>query len=155
MTKVFFGSSRRGDYNILSLEKIDSISNIIESCGFKVIPVHKIDGKEISKENQQDKVLMHDTEYKKLIEADFGIFEISNPAITLGAQICDMIHMGKPILCLYKEDLYNILPRYILGKESSSYVKGQIIIQDYKNLKDISDIVKEFAKNYLEIADAI
>lgn len=149
MYKVFFGYSIKGNYELISSEKIKHFNKIINELNLKIIPKQDVDAYKIASENYKDKTLMHDQEYQKLIKTDFAIFEISNPGITIGAQISDLIHMKTPILCLYRNDLYNIIPRYILGKEDSKYINSTFIVSGYDNEEEISRIIKEFIKNYI------
>jgi len=147
--KVFLGYSIKGDYELISSEKIKNINKIIDELNLEIIPKQNADAHKIAYENDKDKTLMHDQEHQKLIETDFAIFEISNPGITIGSQISDLIHMKTPILCLYRNDLYNIVPRYILGKENSKYVDSPFIVSGYENEEEISRIIEEFVKNYI------
>ena len=146
MVKVFFGYSMRGGYQILNKEKLRVLFNHIQDMGFEIV-TKKFFDLEGDKSNLSDQDIF-ESDFKGMQEADVGIFEISNPSLGVGSEITDMIHMKKPVLCLYREDLYNIVSANILGKESSDYIQSPFKALAYDSEEDIEKKIKEFVETH-------
>lgn len=149
MVKVFFGCSMRGGYNILSREKLEKITALLEENGYVLATKHQVQPNIVDEENKLEKQQIHDREYGRMLESDIGIFEVSNHSLGVGSEISDMIAMGKPVLCLYKKDLYNIVSAQLLGKKGSEFVKSSYDIVPYEKVSEIVDIVNDFSRKYI------
>lgn len=144
---VFFGCSMRGGYTVVSREELAKIPDIIEGLGCNLSSRHQTEKNILSKEDLLEKTQIHDRDYKWLLGADVGIFEISNPSLGVGAEISDMVHAGKPVLCVFKkinEDTEKSISAYILGKKGSIYVKTVFEWAAYSSLEELSRIIDLF-----------
>ena len=149
--KVYFGCSMRGGYPNVSFEDLAEIARVIEDLGFYLESHHQTDKKYISHEehvhNKKHETIIHDRDYDWMKEADIGIFEISNHSLGTGAEISDMIHMGKPVLCLYKHGLKDKVSRYVMGKHGSHHVSTKFEVYEYQTIGDAKYGIKKFVNN--------
>lgn len=70
----------------------------------------------ITVENQFTPVVIHNRDWEYLEWSQVGIFEISNPSLGVGAEISDIRHMGRPVLCLWSAKTAE--------EQVSAYVRG-------------------------------
>lgn len=147
MVKVAFGCSMRGGHEKISWEELSRFPAIIEELGHGLVSKHQTESGIIEKENKLSKTSIHDRDYNWLIEADVGIFEISNPSLGVGAEISDMAHLGKPVLCLFTRGLNNSVSYYLQGKQGSKHVKSFFECYAYKSLEDAKMKIKEFIES--------
>lgn len=143
---VFFGCSIRGGHSFVPRDDLAKIIEIIENNNCILISKHQIQIDIIEKENLLIKEEIHDRDYEWLLESDFGIFEISNPSLGVGSEIADMVNIGKPVLCLFKEGIRENVSAYILGKEKSKYVNTIFECHSYGSLGEVEEIIKIFIK---------
>lgn len=146
--KVFFGCSIRGGHELVSLEELQEISNIIESLGYQLVSKHQTESGIIAKEDLLPDTQIHDRDYRWIIEVDVGIFEITNHSTGAGCEISDMIHLGKPVLCLYKRALEKSVSSYAKGKQGSVYVKTPFSRYAYIMIAEIKPIIKQFIEKH-------
>jgi len=149
MVKVFFGCSMRGGQGVVNSEELAKFPDAIEALGFELASRHQTKAGIIQEENKLTKTHIHDRDYKWVTESDFGVFEISNPSLGVGAEISDLIHLGKPVLCLYKKGLEEKVSAYILGKMGSKYIQPPFECYAYQDLEDAKEKIKQFAKKSL------
>ncbi len=147
MVKIFFGCSMRGGYSNLSQEELRRIPEIIEKLGYELVSKHQTERKVIERENKLTTREIHDRDYNWLLEADIGIFEITNGSIGTGEEISDMINLGKPVLCLYRKSFENSVSAYGRGKQGSAYVKSRFECFAYENAVEVKDKIKEFVES--------
>ena len=148
MTKVFFGCSMRGGYANAGREELLKLRDIIEQLGHELISNHQLREKIIRKEIKLATEEIHDRDFEWLKDADVGIFEISNPSLGVGSEISDMVHLGKPILCLFKKKLGDSVSAYIRGKQGSKFVKTAFEHHGYGTLAEAKDFIKAFAEKH-------
>ena len=146
MAKIFFGCSMRGGYPQVKKESLKAIPRIIEGLKHEVVSKHQVQNWEKS-EFRLKNADIHDRDYKWLTEANAGIFEISNPSLGVGSEISDMIHLGKPVLCLYKKSIKKEISAYILGKENSRFIKTPFKSDSYASNEDLKKKIKKFLTN--------
>jgi len=101
----------------------------------------------IQKENKLTKKAIHDRDYAWLKEADVGVFEISNPSLGVGGEISDMVHLGKPVLCLFKKGLEDDVSAYTQGKMGSQYVTTAFESYAYKAPDEVKDKIESFVES--------
>ena len=135
----------RGGYGQVTKDDLAQFPVIIQELGHKLASLHQTGDWKIS-EAPLSETQIHDRDYAWLIDSDIGIFEISNPSLGVGGEISDLIHLGKPILCLYKRGLVDQVSAYIRGKQGSQYVSSSFEVQPYETKADIKNIIK----NYLD-----
>src|SRR3989338_8730502 len=140
MAVIFFGCSMRGGYHHVSKEHLLHIPSIIRSLGHSLSIDHQLKDGIIELENKLPTSSIHDRDYEAIRAADLGIFEISNASSGVGSEIADMLHLGKPVLCLYRADLELQVSRYVLGKQGSAYVTSVFQASPYTSLDDIQTI---------------
>ncbi|MBI2629993.1 hypothetical protein HYW76_02740 [Candidatus Pacearchaeota archaeon] len=144
MAKVFFGCAMRGGQDVVKREELERLQESIEKLGHKLVSRHQIQVGIIEEENKLTKTCIHDRDYKWELESDVGIFEVSNPSLGVGSEISDMIHLGKPILCLFKGELKDKVSAYIQGKMNSQYIPSFFECYAYASLEDAKDKIKKF-----------
>lgn len=140
---------RAGHPNV-SREELVSLRNAIEELGHELVSKHQLIKGVIVDENHLRNEVIHDRDYEWLQEADFGVFEISNPSLGVGGEISDMANMGKPVLCLFKKELTDSVSAYIRGKEKSKFVKGPFSCQGYSKVEESKEIIKNFVEENLQ-----
>jgi len=146
MAYIFFGCSMRGGRPFVSRNELADIANAIEALGHSLATQHQTKPGIIAEEDRHTKVFIHDREYGRMKTADCGIFEVSNPSLGVGSEISDMIAMKKPVLCLYRYDLYDVVSAYILGKAESNYIKTPYECYGYESLEGIRQKVEDFVQ---------
>ena len=146
MVKIFFGCSMRGGYDAVSREELARFRQIIEKLGYELASQHQTQDWEKS-EAKLTKTDIHDRDYLWEIESDCGIFEISNASLGVGGEISDMIHLGKPVLCLFKKGLEDKISAYIQGKMGSQYVTTPFESYAYETLDEAKDRIKAFVES--------
>lgn len=134
----------RGWYANVPQEELAEIPEIIEDCWAMLTGRYQIQVWWEKSEANVRKREIHDREYERLSSAEAGIFEISNPSLGVGAEISDMLHQDKPILLIYKYGLLHSISAYILGKQGSEYMDGQVITKAYKHHEELKEIITEF-----------
>jgi len=146
MIKIFFGCSMRGGYETVSREELAKFPEIIEKLGYELASKHQTKESIIQEEDKLTTTDIHDRDYEWIMNSDVGIFEITNGSVGTGEEISDMIHLGKPVLCLYKKALKNKVSAYGRGKHGSKYVKTPFECYDYQTLEDAKDKIQQFLK---------
>lgn len=148
MTKVFFGCSMRGGYANASREQLVKLRDCIEELGYELVSKHQLKEGIFEEEEKLANEEIHDRDYNWLREADFGIFEISNPSLGTGSEISDMAHLGKPILCLFRKEISNSVSTYILGKSNSKFVTSPFECHAYETLAEAKAFIKDFVEKH-------
>lgn len=141
--KVFFGCSIRGGHGIVSQNDLAKIPDIIEELGHEVVSRHQTQEGIVKREDELATPDIHDRDYTWLSNADLGIFEISNPSLGVGGEISDILHLGKPVLCLFYGD-EKLVSAYIRGKEGSKFVKTVFICRCYSTIEEAKNIITQF-----------
>ena len=144
MVKVFFGCAMRGGQEIVSREELERFPDVIEELGYELASRHQTQKGIVEKENRLTKTHIHDRDYNWELESDVGVFEISNPSLGVGGEIFDMIHLGKPVLCLFKRGLEDKVSAYVQGKMNSQYVKTPFECYAYTSLEDAKEEIRKF-----------
>lgn len=155
MAKIFFGCSMLGGYDRVSRDELAKIPDIIEELGHELASRHQTQPGITEEENKRGKPEIHDRDYTWEMESDMGLFEISNPSLGAGGEISDMVHMGKPVLCLFKRGLEKMVSNYIQGKQGSRYIETPFECYAYEGLGDIKERIKEFILTYSGLMNPI
>lgn len=143
MAKIFFGCSMRGGYSAASREELAEFPELIEKLGHEIASRHQTDKDWARKEARLTETDIHDRDYKWLSESDAGIFEISNPSLGAGGEIADMVHLGKPVLCMFKKGLKNV-SAYTQGKMGSRYISTPFECYAYESMEGAKAKIIEF-----------
>ena len=149
MAKVFFGCSMRGGYAKVSREELVKLRDCIEDLGHKLVSKHQLEEGIFEVEKKLANKEIHDRDYDWLREADVGIFEISNPSLGTGGEISDIVHLGKPVLCLFRKDFNDSVSTYILGKSNSKFVTGHFECHAYETLAEAKAFIKDFVEKHV------
>jgi hypothetical protein len=144
---IFFGCSMRGGHVNVSRKKLAIIPSMIEELGFRLASRHQTEEGVLEKENLLTKTQIHDRDYEWLLDSDLGIFEISNPSLGVGAEIADMVHNKKPVLCVYDAGINaneDSISAYILGKQGSRFIDSLIEHSAYSTQEELKLIIQGF-----------
>ncbi len=141
---VYFGCSMLGGYANVSREDLAGFPGMIVEMGHQVASDHQTRPGVIERESKLDPAYIHDRDYQWMLESDIGIFEISNPSLGVGGEISDMIHMGKPVLLLFKKGLEEKVSSYIRGKIGSRFVESPVTCAAYEDQKDAGEWIRRF-----------
>jgi hypothetical protein len=144
MAKVFFGCSMRGGHGNVSRDDLARIPDIIEGLGHELASRHQTRPGIIEEEDRLEKAVIHDRDYGWETESDVGIFEVSNPSLGVGGEISDMVHLGKPVLCLFKRGLERSVSNYIQGKQGSRHLETPFECYAYASLEELREMIREF-----------
>ncbi|MGD2125459.1 MAG: hypothetical protein PVG99_05220 [Desulfobacteraceae bacterium] len=145
---VYFGCSMLGGYLFVKKEELAEFPRLIAGLGHEVASDHQTQPGIIEKEAKLEYTYIHDRDYRWLLESDMGVFEISNPSLGVGGEISDMIHMGKPILLLFKQGLEESVSAYMQGKAGSKYVGSRVECHAYQDLEDARNKIHAFIEAY-------
>jgi nucleoside 2-deoxyribosyltransferase len=134
--KVFFSCSMSGGYGRLAQDELRKILDIIEALGMIVISKHQIDKNFVENESTLTEKRIHDRDYQWLQEADLVVAEITNPSLGVGAEIADAVHLGIPVLCVYKKEYEH---------QTSSYIRGKagVVCRAYSDYEELKEVLKE------------
>ena len=148
MTSVFFGCSMRGGYPNASREELQEIVDLIEGLGHAIVSRHQTEGDWSIKEARLSDTEIHDRDYEWLVKCEAGVFEISNPSLGVGAEISDLLRLGKPVLCLYKQVLEGSVSAYVRGKMGSRHVKTPFECRSYGSMAQAAEIIQDFLERH-------
>lgn len=144
MVEVYFGCSMRGGFKGVPQDELRKIQQSIKELGHSLVTEHQTSPTFEKEESVYTNTYIHDRDYGYLLKAEIGIFEISNPSSGVGGEISDMTHLGKPVFCLFKKGLEQVVSAYIQGKRGSKYVKTIFECYAYKSIEDAKNKIKEF-----------
>lgn len=147
MHTIFFGCSMRGGHEAASREELKQIPEIIKKLGFSLASEHQVRAGIIEEENKLSKTEIHDRDYGWLISSQACIFETSNPSLGVGSEISDAIHLGKPVLILFKKGLGDKVSAYIQGKNGSQFVKTKVEYAEYGDIWQLEKTIKWFLES--------
>ncbi|MFO8015790.1 MAG: nucleoside 2-deoxyribosyltransferase [Candidatus Woesearchaeota archaeon] len=139
MKKIFFACSMRGGHKKTSTEELRQIVDVMESSGFELVSKHQVDKKTIENERSLSLREIYEGDIGWLKEADFVVAEISNPSLGVGAEVAEAVHLGKPVLCIYKKGI---------GRSVSAFLRGKPGVQcaEYGSLGEFRAILFDFAE---------
>jgi hypothetical protein len=138
----------RGGYGYVSREQLSRFPAIITSLGHKLATNHQTSFNWAEIEAGMDYVYIHDRDFEGLKKSTVGIFEISNPSLGVGAEISDMILLGKPVMCLIKKGLESHVSAYIQGKKGSKFVKTPFECYEYDGMEHAKELIKKFVDKH-------
>jgi len=141
---IYFGCSMLGGYGFVKRKELAAFPGMIRELGYGVASDHQTRPGVIEREAKMAHSFIHDRDYRWLLESHLGIFEISNPSLGVGGEISDMVHLGKPVLLLFRHDLDVKVSAYIRGKSGSRYVASPVACQAYENLEDARTKIRDF-----------
>jgi nucleoside 2-deoxyribosyltransferase len=150
MAKAFFGCAMRVGYPNAGRQDLLEVRNAIEELGYELVSKHQLEEGIVEREHLNSPKYVHDRDYQWLREADLAVFEISNPSTGAGAEISDMIHLEKPVLCLFRKEAEEMASYYIRGKKGSGFVKSAFECQAYGTAAEAKQLIKEFAEKHLK-----
>ena len=145
MAKVYFGCSMRGGRANVSGGELAALAGAIKSLGLELASAHQTEKNILEMEKKLSPQEIHDRDYRWIKESHFGVFEISNPSLGVGAEIVDMLELKKPVLCLFKKELEENVSAYLRGKEGSSFAGAPIECRAYQTLAEAKQTIKSFA----------
>lgn len=141
---VYFGCSMLGGYSHVTREELAEFPRVIAELGHRLATDHQTQPGILEKESRLDEAYIHDRDYQWMVESDLGVFEISNPSLGVGGEIADMIHLGKPVLLLFKRGLEQKVSAYIRGKRGSRFVKSPVACAAYQDMIEAGDLIRKF-----------
>ena len=145
---VYFGCSMRGGYAAVSREEVARLQQRIAELGYRLASHHQTQPGVLEREAKLEPSLIHDRDYRWLLDSDVGVFEISNPSLGVGSEISDMIFAGKPVLMLFKHGLEDKISSYIRGKVGSQYVSCPIECHAYSDVNDAGNRIRTFIDDH-------
>ena len=141
---VYFGCSMLGGYANVRREDLAEFPKVILELGHRLATDHQTQPGIIEKEALLEQAYIHDRDYRWMMESDLGVFEISNPSLGVGGEISDMIHMGKPVLLLFKKGLEKKVSAYPLGKNGSRFVTSPVECAAYGDMNEAREQIRRF-----------
>jgi nucleoside 2-deoxyribosyltransferase len=134
MNIYFCGSIRGGRDLAVTYEKM---IDMLGSYG-KVLTEHLGSDEEIE---SNDRVLtdkeIHDRDLQWIVESDLLVADVTVPSLGVGYEIGRAIEMGKPILCLIKQDSEYTISAMIAGSDS-------VEMKYYKRVEEVKDLFEAF-----------
>lgn len=137
----------RGGFNLVSQEDLRRIQMSVKDLGHQLVTEHQTSPTFEADESLYTNTQIHDRDYGYLLKAKLGIFEISNPSLGVGGEISDMIHLGKPVLCLLKKGLEGSVSAYTQGKQGSKYITTPVECYPYESVEDAKNKMRQFIGN--------
>ena len=134
----------RGGFGEVPQERLAELQGAVKELGHTLVTEHQVSPTFETDEAPHSDVHIHDRDYGFLLRAKVGIFEISNPSLGVGGEISDMVHLGKPVLCLLKKGLEKIVSAYTQGKQGSQYVTTPFECYGYESVEDAKRKMRQF-----------
>lgn len=132
---IYFCGSIRGGRNLAAT--YEKMIEMLKSYG-KVLTEHLGSDEEIE---GNDRVLtdkeIHDRDLQWIVESDLLVADVTVPSLGVGYEIGRAIEMGKPILCLFKQDSKYTTSAMIAGCDS-------VEMKYYQSLEDVKGIFEAF-----------
>ena len=141
---VYFGCSMLGGYANVRREDLAEFPKVILELDHRLATDHQTQPGIIEKEALLEQAYIHDRDYRWMMESDLGVFEISNPSLGVGGEISDMIHMGKPVLLLFKKGLEKKVSAYTLGKNGSRFITSPVECAAYGDMNEAREQIRRF-----------
>ena len=134
MKTYFCGSIRGGRQLVLTYEKL---IEMLKKHG-TVLTEHLGSDELIQSE---DRILtdreIHDRDMQWIVASDILDAEVTVPSLGAGYEIGRAIEMGKPILCLFKQDSKYTISAMIAGSDS-------VEMKYYKRVEEVKDLFEAF-----------
>ncbi|MEA3462070.1 MAG: nucleoside 2-deoxyribosyltransferase [Bacteroidota bacterium] len=90
---------------------------------------------------RKDRILtdkdIHDRDLQWIVESDVVVAEVTVPSLGVGYEIGRAIEMGKPVLCLFKEDSEFTLSAMIAGSD-------RVEMKYYRSMEEAKDLLDAF-----------
>ena len=144
MVEIYFGCSMRGGFNSVPQDKLRELQSSVKELGHQLVTEHQTSPTFEQDEIPNTETQIHDRDYGYLLNAKIGIFEISNPSLGVGGEISDMLHLGKPVLCLLQRGLEKSVSAYTQGKQGSKYVTTPFECYAYHSVGDAKEKMEKF-----------
>ncbi|MDF1573813.1 MAG: nucleoside 2-deoxyribosyltransferase [Bacteroidales bacterium] len=132
---IYFCGSIRGGRNLA-----ETYAVMIEMLGSygKVLTEHLGSNEEIE---SKDRILsdkeIHDRDLQWIVNSDLLVAEVTVPSLGVGYEIGRAIEMGKPVLCLFKQDSGYTLSAMISGSD-------QVKMEYYQSLDEVKELFQAF-----------
>ncbi len=128
--KVYFAASVRGAGR--DVEAIKRAIDTIEEMGHVPLTAHLARGGE---DLSDEEVYRRDMSLLK--EADLLIAEVTFPSLGVGFEICEALHLKKPIFLVARE-----------GVKVSKLVAGVAEVRRYSTLEGLSEIIRDILTSF-------
>ncbi len=137
--KAYFAGAIRGGRKYLGEYK--AIVKQLQNMGIEVLTEHvsKSDVLELERSMTKQQIFQRDMEWLK--NADFVVAEVSMPSLGVGYEICEALHLKKPVLCLCSE-------RAKLSALISGNTSPDIRIRRYRDVEECAAIIEEFVRSH-------
>ncbi len=147
MVKIYFGCAMRPGRENVSEAELAELVKAIEGLGHELASKHTVQRGIVEAERKSLNTAIHDRDYAWLRESEAGIFEISNPSLGVGAEISDLLHLGKPVLCLFKKGFEKNVSGYVQGKQGSKFVGPRIECRSYLGREEAKAAIAKFLES--------
>ena len=141
----------RSGFGSVSQEDLRRIQMSVKDLGHQLVTEHQTSATFEEDEAPNTNTQIHDRDYGFLVRAEIGIFEISNPSLGVGGEISDMVHLGRPVLCLLKRGLEKSVSAYTQGKQGSRYVTTPFECYAYESVEDARNKMGQFIEDHRRI----
>jgi len=132
---IYFCGSIRGGRDLAAM--YEKMIDMLGSYG-QVLTEHLGSDEEIE---SNDRVLtdkdIHDRDLQWIVESDLLVADVTVPSLGVGYEIGRAIEMGKPILCLFKQDSEYTISAMIAGSDS-------VEMKYYKRVEEVKDLFEAF-----------
>jgi nucleoside 2-deoxyribosyltransferase len=78
----------------------------LQAQGHAVLTQHLLDPIQLNQERARPRPFVFQRDLRWLKEADFFVAEVSLPSTGIGYEICQALHLGKPMICLAQENRF-------------------------------------------------
>ena len=137
MTKVFMSGSMRGGRRLLDTYKF--ILEVLLSSGAEVLSQHVARDTIFEEEQGMSEAEIFMRDMGGVERCDCLVAEVTVPSIGVGYEICHVVGLGKPVLCVYEE-----------GAKASAMVLGNkgVVANSYKSDNVLRDIIVGFIDEF-------
>ena len=115
---IYFAGSISGGRDFL--HTYQEVVGFLKRSGHFIYTDHIVDPAVLDKENQLTAQQIYERDMAWLAECDCLIAEISNPSLGVGYEVCTALDHHKPVLCLYRQDLF--VSRMLTGNTRSGLI---------------------------------
>jgi len=120
------------------------IIHAIEKSGHSLVTNHLLDRKieDIENESADEAELAAKKIQQWIKKADVIIYEVTKPDVSIGFEVASALHLGKPVVVLYRSDNGSV-PHGLKGISSD---KLQVLSYDHNTLEELIKLSLEYAQ---------
>jgi CheY-like chemotaxis protein len=133
--KVYFGGAIAGGRQNAAIYRV--IVDHLESTGHDVLTKHVARADVLTWEQARTPQEVYERDMAWLRQCDVVVAEVTSPSLGVGYEIAEALHLGKPVLCIYRDG--TALTKLLTGN-----TKPGIVVLAYASEAELLSAVDAF-----------